>query len=92
MSIDARITDGGNYECFSHCGTSATGKPADSWAREVEQLGAGEILITSIERDGTMQGYDLDLIRWSPGTRHSRDRFRGSRQLSGHVRSDIVAG
>jgi cyclase len=35
----------------------------DSWAREVEQLGAGEILLTSVERDGTMQGYDLELIK-----------------------------
>jgi cyclase len=35
----------------------------DSWAREAEQLGAGEILLTSVERDGTMQGYDLDLIK-----------------------------
>jgi cyclase len=62
VSIDARKTAGANYECFSRCGTRPTGKSVDSWAREVEQLGAGEILLTSIERDGTMQGYDLDLI------------------------------
>jgi cyclase len=62
VSIDAQKTAGGNYESISHCGTRSTGKPVDSWAREVEALGAGEILLTSIERDGTMQGYDLDLI------------------------------
>ena len=62
VSIDARKSAGGGYECFSHCGSRPTGKPPDSWAREVEQLGAGEILLTSIERDGTMRGYDLELI------------------------------
>jgi cyclase len=63
VSIDARKTAGESFECCSHCGTRPTGKPVDSWAQEVEQLGAGEILLTSIERDGTMQGYDLDLIK-----------------------------
>ena len=62
VSIDARKSADGSFECYSHCGTRPTGKPVDSWAREVERLGAGEILLTSIERDGTMQGYDLDLI------------------------------
>ena len=62
-SIDARRSTDGSYECFSHCGTRPTGKEPGQWARELEQLGAGEILITSIERDGTMEGFDLDLIR-----------------------------
>lgn len=62
VSIDAcRMSDGG-YECYSHSGKRPTGfRPAD-WARRCEELGAGEILLTSIERDGTMQGYDLELI------------------------------
>ena len=68
VSIDARKTAGGNYECFSHCGTRPTGKSVDSWAREVERLGAGEILLTSVERDGTMQGYDLDLMKTVTGS------------------------
>ncbi len=63
VSIDARKTENGFYECFSHSGTRNTGKEVGTWAKEVESLGAGEILITSIERDGTMQGYDLNLIR-----------------------------
>jgi cyclase len=62
-SIDARKMALGMYECFSHSGTRGTGKEVGAWARKVESLGAGEILITSVERDGTMQGYDLDLIR-----------------------------
>lgn len=62
-SIDARRHADGHYECFSHSGTRPTGKKPEEWVREVESLGAGEILITSIERDGTLEGYDLDLIR-----------------------------
>ena len=61
-SIDARRLPEGQYQCYSHAGTVATGRRADEWARELESRGAGEILLTSIERDGTMQGYDLALI------------------------------
>jgi cyclase len=60
-SIDVRRTDEG-WACFSHAGMQATGREVVAWARELEDRGAGEILITSIERDGTMQGYDLQLI------------------------------
>ncbi|MGE5403938.1 MAG: glycosyl amidation-associated protein WbuZ [Candidatus Saccharibacteria bacterium] len=62
VSIDARKTDTG-YECFSHRGTRATGREVSALARKVEKMGAGEILITSVDRDGTMEGYDLDLIK-----------------------------
>jgi imidazole glycerol-phosphate synthase subunit HisF len=60
-SIDVRHHEGG-YAVFSHCGTRAIRRDAVSWARELEDRGAGEILLTSIERDGTMQGYDLPLV------------------------------
>lgn len=60
-SIDVRAADG-SWGCFSHAGRHATGREVVAWARELEDRGAGEILITSIERDGTMQGYDLSLI------------------------------
>ena len=60
-SIDVWAQDGG-WTCFSHAGKQATGREVVTWARELEDRGAGEILITSIERDGTMQGYDLPLI------------------------------
>ncbi len=63
VGIDARRSADGSHACFSHCGTRPTGKDVPGWAREVEALGAGEILLTSVERDGTMQGYDLDLIK-----------------------------
>ena len=60
-SIDARAS-GKGWLCFSHAGKKATGREAAAWAKELEDRGAGEILITSIERDGTMQGYDLPLV------------------------------
>jgi imidazole glycerol-phosphate synthase subunit HisF len=61
VSIDARQHPDGNYEVFTHSGTQPTGLNPVVLARRSEALGAGEILITSIERDGTMTGYDLEL-------------------------------
>lgn len=63
VSIDVKRHADGQYECFSLSGTHPERKEPVSWAKEVERLGAGEILLTSIERDGMMQGYDLELIR-----------------------------
>lgn len=60
-SVDVRLQSGA-WLCFSHAGLKATGRDVVTWVRELEDRGAGEILITSIDRDGTMQGYDLDLI------------------------------
>ena len=61
-SIDVRRLEDGSYRCFSHSGSATTGRRPEEWAKELEDRGAGEILITSIDRDGTMQGYDLALI------------------------------
>lgn len=61
-SIDVRANSSGGWQCFSHAGAASTGREVLSWARELEDCGAGEILVTSIERDGTLQGYDLALI------------------------------
>lgn len=61
ISIDVK-EHGGEYFCYSHSGTKRTDKSALTWAKEVEKLGAGEIIITSVEKDGTMSGYDLELI------------------------------
>jgi cyclase len=61
-SIDVRRLEDGRLICFSHSGTVATTREPVEWARELESRGAGEILLTSIDRDGTMQGYDLALI------------------------------
>jgi cyclase len=66
-SIDARYENDGSHLCYSHSGTAATKKSPSTWAKELENRGAGEILITSIDRDGSMQGYDLDLIEQITG-------------------------
>jgi cyclase len=60
IAIDARRIEGG-HEVYSHGGRSATGRTAVEWAREAARRGAGEILLTSMDRDGTGDGYDLDL-------------------------------
>ncbi len=62
-SIDVRRHPNGQYEVFTHAGTIPTGRDPVELAREVERLGAGEILLTSVERDGTMEGYDVELTR-----------------------------
>jgi len=61
-SIDVRSDPDMGWQCFSRAGKQATGREVCAWARELEDRGAGEILITSIDRDGTLQGYDLALI------------------------------
>jgi imidazole glycerol-phosphate synthase subunit HisF len=53
--------DASRGEVYSHAGTRATGRKAVEWARECEQRGAGELLLTSIDADGTRAGYDLEL-------------------------------
>ncbi len=63
VAIDVKKNSAGNYEVFSHGGSKATGLDAINWAIEVQKLGAGEILLTSMDRDGTKSGYDLDLIK-----------------------------
>ncbi|HWC10715.1 MAG TPA: HisA/HisF-related TIM barrel protein, partial [Acidimicrobiales bacterium] len=63
VAIDARRVPGGAFEVFTHGGRRATGIDAVAWAAECEQRGAGEILLTSMDRDGTRDGYDLDLTR-----------------------------
>ena len=55
--------DAGGGEVYTRAGTTPTGRDAVAWAEEAEALGAGEILLTSIDADGTREGYDLDLTR-----------------------------
>jgi len=63
VAIDAKQTLPGRWEVFTHGGRNNTGIDAVEWARRVEQLGAGEILLTSMDRDGTKAGFDLPLTR-----------------------------
>ena len=57
-AIDAKVGGDGRYEVFARSGRAATGREAVEWAREAADRGAGEILLTSIDRDGTRRGYD----------------------------------
>lgn len=63
VSIDAKKGFWGKYQVYSRGGRKKTGKDPVAWAKEVESRGAGEILLTSMDRDGTQEGYDIDLIK-----------------------------
>jgi cyclase len=63
VSIDVKKKLLGKYEVFTRCAQKRTGMDPKKFAIEMERMGAGEIIVNSIDRDGTMQGYDLDLIR-----------------------------
>jgi len=62
-AIDAKMAPSGKYEVFTHGGRNATGIDAVEHARKLTGFGAGEILLTSMDRDGVKSGYDLDLTR-----------------------------
>jgi cyclase len=63
VAIDAKQTAPGRWNVFTHGGRNDTGLDAVDWAKRVEMLGAGEILLTSMDRDGTKNGFDLALTR-----------------------------
>jgi cyclase len=63
VAIDAKQVAPGRWEVFTHGGRNPTGLDAIAWARQVHDLGAGEILLTSMDRDGTASGYDVPLNR-----------------------------
>ncbi|HEY0418329.1 MAG TPA: imidazole glycerol phosphate synthase subunit HisF [Acetobacteraceae bacterium] len=63
VAVDAKQTGPGRWEVFTHGGRRNTGLDAVEWCRRVASLGAGEILLTSMDRDGTGRGFDTDLLR-----------------------------
>ena len=63
VAIDAKQTAPDKWEVYTHGGRNATGLDVVQWARQLEQLGAGEILLTSMNKDGTKSGFDLALTR-----------------------------
>ena len=63
VSIDYKKHDDGRYEVYTHAGSRPTGWDPVAFSEQVEKLGAGEILLTSIDRDGTFSGYDIELTR-----------------------------
>ncbi len=63
VAIDAKKVGENRWEVYIHGGRTATGIDAVNWAKAVESLGAGEILLTSMDKDGTKSGYDIELTR-----------------------------
>jgi imidazole glycerol-phosphate synthase subunit HisF len=63
VAIDVKKNRRGHCEVFTHSGQKRTGIDPVTHAKEMERMGAGELILTSIDRDGTMQGYDIELIR-----------------------------
>jgi cyclase len=62
VAVDAKQTGPGKWEVFTHGGRRPTGIDTIAWCQQVVALGAGEILLTSMDRDGTGKGFDLDLL------------------------------
>lgn len=63
VAIEAIRQPDGGYLCFTNCGREQTGVEAVAWAKQVQALGAGEIVITSVDREGTGRGFDTELVR-----------------------------
>jgi len=63
VAVDAKSAGPGKWEVYTHGGRKPTGKDAVQWAARMAELGAGEILLTSMDRDGTKSGFDLELTR-----------------------------
>ena len=63
VSLDAKTTENGGFEIFTHGGRTPTGIEAVGWSRRMVELGAGEILLTSMDRDGTKIGFNIPLTR-----------------------------
>ena len=63
VAIDAKRRDGGGFDVYLNGGRVNTGKDAVEWAKEAESLGAGEILLTSMDCDGVKNGYDIELTK-----------------------------
>lgn len=62
-AIDAKRSDGETFDVYTHGGRRQSGRSAVTWAKELADRGAGELLLTSMDRDGTREGYDLALVR-----------------------------
>ena len=93
LAIDARKRDDGTgWEVYSHGGRRATGRDAVEWAAEGERLGAGEILLTSMDYDGTHAGYDIELTRAVSGAVRLPVIASGGAGSAGHMYEALTEG
>lgn len=81
-----------NWEVVTHGGRTRTGLSARAWAERVAQLGAGEILLTSMDRDGTLSGYDIELLRMMAETVSVPIIASGGAGTLEHLRDGILEG
>jgi imidazole glycerol-phosphate synthase subunit HisF len=91
VAIDARRRPGG-WEVYTHGGRTATGLDAVEWARQMEEAGAGELLLTSMDADGTRAGYDLDLIEAVTGAVRIPVIASGGAGSLEHLHQALAAG
>jgi cyclase len=93
VAIDAKARRGdASWEVFTHGGRRPTGRDAVAWAREAQELGAGEILLTSMDRDGTGLGYDLALTRAAAEAVSLPVIASGGAGCLEHLREGVVEG
>ena len=91
VAIDAKRR-GKSWEVYTHGGRTATGQDAVAWARDVERRGAGEILLTSMDRDGTKAGYDIELTRAVSGAVHVPVIASGGAGTLAHFQEALTTG
>jgi len=92
VAIDAKRGGEGRWEVFTHGGRTPTGLDAVEWAKRVEALGAGEILLTSMDADGTKAGYDVALTRAISGAVHIPVIASGGAGTLDHMAEVLGAG
>jgi cyclase len=92
LAIDARRVAEDKWEVFTHGGRRSTGIDAVEWARRGAESGAGEILLTSMDRDGTQSGYDLPLLRAVSGAVSIPVIASGGVGTLEHLREGLVEG
>lgn len=91
VAVDVKKADG-DWAVFTHGGRSRTGLSALDWAKQVADLGAGEILLTSMDRDGTQSGYDLELLALVTGSVKVPLIASGGAGTLDHLRDAISVG
>ena len=92
VAIDARKVGEGRWEVYTHGGRKPTGLDAVEWAKRVVELGAGELLVTSMDTDGHLQGYDLPMLRAIGGAVPVPVIASGGAGTPEHLRAAIVEG
>lgn len=92
LSIEARRLPDGHYECLTDGGRERTGRDAVKWAEEATRLGAGEILLTSVDNEGTGRGFDLELTRLVAERVGVPVIASGGAGCAEHVRDAVLVG